>query len=332
MNQARLRILWVMALLAVCLVQSPARAADDTPASAPGSGAVTNQHPTSVSPVEKFRKLLAMTPAEREKFLIIYPPETRERILEKLQEYQLLPPDFREWRLRVTELRWYLLPLLKTPATNRAERLKSIPEPYRKLVSNRLREWDIWPPTLKDEVLEYESTLHYFVAKGAVVKKKIEAVDLPERQRPELERKLAHFLAMPAAQRQQLYACFQRYFELSNEEKQNLMDSLSETERQKTEQALTPIEKWSKPQRVKYLVAFRQFANMSKDEREQFMINAAKWEKMSPEERQACRDVVKQMANSPPWPIGLVPPHARPAGVTGAIPTGGTNPAQRTAP
>lgn len=324
MNRTRVRILCGMAGAVLCLAPPAVRATGDKPAPSPSLPGATNLAPTSVSPVEKFRKILAMTPAERDKFLTIYPPETRDRILEKVQQYQLLPPDFRELRLRVTELRWYLLPLLKTPATNRAERLSRIPEPYRKMVAARLQEWDIWPPTLKEEVLKYEGPFHYFVSQG-VVKNKIEAEDLPRGERPEMQQKLAQFLALPAGQRQQLYASFQHYFDLSEEEKQDLLDTLSLQERQETKKALGPIEKWSKTQQDKYFAALRQFGNMSKEERERFMIDAAKWQKMSPEERQACRDVVKQMADSPPLPMGVSLQTAPAPEVSGATPVGLTN-------
>src|SRR5947207_2062708 len=64
------------------------------------------------SPIENFRKMLDMRPAERDAFLTNYPAEKRAQIAQKVQEYQMLPDPLREARLRATELRWYLLPLL----------------------------------------------------------------------------------------------------------------------------------------------------------------------------------------------------------------------------
>ena len=72
--------------------------------------------PRMQSPVDFFRQLLAMTPAERVASLTNRPPEARARILAKVREYQALGPDERELRLRATELRWYLTPLLRTAA------------------------------------------------------------------------------------------------------------------------------------------------------------------------------------------------------------------------
>ena len=94
--------------------------------------------PLPKSPVESFRELLVMPSAERSKFLTVYPPPLRSRILEKIAEYQSLKPEERELPLQVTELRWYLLPLLDLPATNQTAQLAFIPPAMRELVAPRL--------------------------------------------------------------------------------------------------------------------------------------------------------------------------------------------------
>src|ERR1019366_7847670 len=76
--------------------------------------------PPAQSPISFFRDLLAMNGAERKQALTNRSPEGQKLILDKVREYESLPPDERELRLRVTELRWYLVPLMTAPATNRA--------------------------------------------------------------------------------------------------------------------------------------------------------------------------------------------------------------------
>lgn len=305
-----------------CLLALTGRAGiDDAPGRA---GSDSNQaafRRLGSSPVEAFRKLLAMSPSERDSFLTNYPPATRERILDKMQQYQMLPPDFRELRLRVTELRWYLLPLLKTPPEQRAEKLRWVPEPYRDLVRARLEEWEMWPPDLRDEVLEYQSTFSCFVGRdaagNAVIQQQMAAADLSEGDRPEVERKLAEWQAMSQAQRQQLFGCFQHYFELSDQEKEKTLGALAQPERGETAKVLGSIEKGSKAQQQAYLAAFRQFAEMSAADRQQFMKNAERWQKMSAEERQAWRDLVQQLESSPPLPPlppGFIRPLPQPVG------------------
>src|SRR5476651_1377510 len=99
----------------------------------------TNVPPQTHSSPDFFgqlRQLLAMPADERENFLTNRPPEMRERILAKVAEYEVLDPDERELRLRATELRWYLEPLLHESPTNRAARLSQVPDDVRDLVAD----------------------------------------------------------------------------------------------------------------------------------------------------------------------------------------------------
>ena len=78
------------------------------------------------SPVEFFRELLAMNFAERSKALADRPPETRKQILSKVREYEAMKPNARELRLRATELRWYMLRLMRISPTNRIAQLERV--------------------------------------------------------------------------------------------------------------------------------------------------------------------------------------------------------------
>ena len=89
------------------------------PSNAPAFIAPPAPLPTLSSPVEVFRRLLAMTPAEQKQFVAGREPEQQRRILAKLREYESLRPNQRELRLRATELQWYLTPLLSVPSANR---------------------------------------------------------------------------------------------------------------------------------------------------------------------------------------------------------------------
>jgi len=94
-----------------------------------------------------------MSPAERNHSLTNRTPEARARILAKVREYQVLGPDERELRLRATELRWYLTPLLRGHAEELsrvlpdAERLTPAPATMkRKRTTELLRDsgFGIW--------------------------------------------------------------------------------------------------------------------------------------------------------------------------------------------
>jgi hypothetical protein len=254
------------------------------------------------SPVDFFRQLLAMTPDERDDFLTNRPPEIRTRILAKIAEYEALDPNERELRLRATELRWYLMPLLRDSPTNRAARLAQIPDDIRGLVQARLDEWSILPPTLKQEFLENEHILRYFTR----LEVGNSASENFGRQPSETER--MHWSELSEGEQHQVAAGFKQFFELTPDEKQAALNTLSEAERQQMEKTLQAFDKMPAAQRAECVNAFTKFASMTALEQAEFLKNAERWSAMSPAERQAWRDLVVNVPQWPPLPIGMTPP------------------------
>jgi len=267
--------------------------------------APTNSLPTSPredSPVNLFRQLLAMRPAERGFFLTNRPPEIRRRILAKVDEYEALDPDTRELRLRATELRWYLMPLLREPPANRAARLAQVPDDIRELVKDRLNEWTILPPPLQQEFLMNERTLRYF-----------DSVDVSNSPPENVGRGpgdvgMAHRNALSETRRRQTTAGFNQFFELTPVEKQKVLGTLSDAERLQMEQTLQAFEKLPPGQREECIRAFAKFAGLNTAERAEFLKNAQRWSQMSPAERQAWRDLVANVPEWPPLPPGFITP------------------------
>src|SRR6185503_16893538 len=129
--------------------------APSVPAPGPNSGQHTNAQPPpppNKSPVDLFRELWAMTPGEQRQFLADRAPENRRLLQAKLNEYKALSANERELRLRVTELRWYLLPLMQSPATNRVAQLAAVPAELRQMIHDRLRKWDQLDTQLQLEI------------------------------------------------------------------------------------------------------------------------------------------------------------------------------------
>ena len=88
------------------LVPATLRAQESSHVDLSEATTISNRMANTVkSPIENFRKMIDMRPAERDAFLTNYPAERRAQIAEKVQEYQMLPEPFRELRLRATELR-----------------------------------------------------------------------------------------------------------------------------------------------------------------------------------------------------------------------------------
>jgi hypothetical protein len=266
------------------------------------------------SPVNLFRELLAMTPAGRENYLTNRPPGIRARILAKVREYEALDPNERELRLRATELRWYLLPLLHESPTNRTARLATIPDDLQPLVKNRLRQWDILPPTLQAEFLESERTLRYFTHVDPAHSPSLPPLPQDQRRRhnprgPDL----AHWDKLSEDQRQKITAQCSRFFELTPMEKKKTLNTLSDAERQQMEKTLETFGKLPPAQRLKCIRAFTEFAGLSVQEKQDFLKNAQRWAQMSPKDRQTWRDLVTHVPEWPPLPSALIMPPMPPA-------------------
>ena len=258
------------------------------------------------SPVDLFRQLLAMRPSERELFLTNRPPVIRKRILVKVNEYEALDPDVRELRLRATELRWYLMPLLRQSPTNRAALLAQVPDDIRELVKDRLNVWTILPPPMKQEFLENERALHYF-ARVDVSGSPFENV-----RRSPGDGWRAHRHALSEARRGQISGQIDRFFELTPVEKQKVLGTLSDVEREQMEKTLLAFEKLPAGQRAESVHAFAKFAGMSAAERSEFLNDAQHWSQMSPAERKTWRDLVANVPKWPPLPPGFIKPPPAP--------------------
>jgi hypothetical protein len=248
--------------------------------------------PQLQSPVVFFRQLLAMSPAERLHSLTNRPPQIRASILAKVREYQALEPDERELRLRATELRWYLTPLLQLPPADREARLAQVPDELRNLIKTRLVQWDILPPPMQQEFLANDQALHYFA-------------------HVETTNNAAAGGEQPGISEQ-----FNQFFELTPAEKKQTLNTLSDAERARMEKTLQTFDQLPPQQRILCVRNYAKFAGMSGAERADFLKNAERWSQMSPQERQAWRDLVENVPIWPPMPAPAVPPglipHAAP--------------------
>ncbi len=326
--QARCRRATIFAVGQIAVFQLAAATATNVPApqklfAGPGN-LLLPPMPHLKSPVDLFRELLAMTPAGRTNYLTNRPPGIRARILAKVGEYEALEPNERELRLRATELRWYLLPLLRESTTNHAARLAAIPDDLQPLVKNRLRQWDILPPTLKVEFLESERTLRYFTHVDPSNSPPLPPLP-PLPPDPKLSRgphrlDLSRWDTLSEEQRQKIAAQFNRFFELTPAEKKKTLNTLSDAERQQMERTLETFGKLPPAQRRQCIRAFTEFAGMSAQEKQDFLKNAQRWAQMPPKERQTWRDLVTHVPEWPPLPSARIlpplPPTFHPAVAT----------------
>jgi len=265
--------------------------------------------PVLRSPISVFRELLTLKPDQREKFLEQFAIERRQPLLDKVHAYEAMKGDEREDLLRTTELRWYLMIYMRTPATNRLAQLTLVPDTLRPLVADRLQHWDQLSVEQQREVLEYESTLQYFVPKDASRPVVVAAAGTKSvsDQPGELVRSVDHWNSLPVAQREELRGRFETFFRLSPDERQQNLNGLSSVERMQMAKSLQDFSRLPEARRDQCLKAFARFANLSREERNEFLRNAERWKEMPAAERQAWRNLVQRFPQMPPMPGAPLP-------------------------
>ncbi|MBK7997611.1 MAG: DUF3106 domain-containing protein [Verrucomicrobia bacterium] len=301
-------VLWSMVILTVTIrvataqsnVLAPATGAMRIP-SLPQSAASTG--------IAYFRELLSAKPEDREKLLIGKAPEVRNFLEKSIRRYEALAPEERELRLRTMELRYHVTALVRTAATNRVQRLASVPENLRPLVEDRLKYWDTLSPELQKIALQNE------VADRIVVPQSGSGANLPpgpfnrpaSNQIVQIERQLVRWQSLPEGRREQIQRNFTTLFEFSDEEKAKAQLQalpLSSEERDLMEKP-SRTSRSSRSPRELCMRNFPKFAELSPEERRQFLYNAQEWQKMSSADRETWRKLVSKVPRLPPLPPGI---------------------------
>lgn len=260
--------------------------------------------PKPRSPVDAFRELLAMRASEWPRALSNRPPENQKLLIAKLREYQALSPNERELRLRTTELRYFLLPMLKMDPAQRSTRLAAIPEEFQELIRHRLAAWDKVPAELQRDLLENEDTIRYFSETQARTERAQdeELLKASPVRRAQLEGGVARWRRLPEAQRQQVMQRFDEMFTMSTGERETVLKTLSEPERAQIEKTLSSFGKLPPQQRAQCVRSLAKFINLSPSERSQFLRSAERWKLLSPDQRNSWREMVNKLASLPPMP------------------------------
>lgn len=273
--------------------------------------------PARKAPTDLFRELLAASPSAREAMLTNRTPAARNLIESKLREFEVLPPDQRELRLRVAELQFYLSPLLRAAPEGRARLLGAAPVEVRPLLEERLRAWDALPADRQRDLLESEQMFSRFVrlqgADPAALALTNALRTVPHERRAEVEAQFVRWRELTPEERSRRTTEFQRFFELRPGEQQKVLKMISVVERVQMERTLQQFHQLPADQRERAVRGFRQFVEMSPSEREEFLQSAAKWQAMTPAERDAWRRVVERVTN--PLPLPIPPERARNRGV-----------------
>ncbi|MEN9674286.1 MAG: hypothetical protein RIS76_182 [Verrucomicrobiota bacterium] len=277
--------------------------------------------PTRKSPTDLFRELLATSPAERATLLANRPAASRELITSKLREFEALPPDQRELRLRVAELQFYLSPLLRSTPETRLRQLSGTPAEVRPLLLERLQAWDTLSEDRRRDVLDSEQSLSFFVRLQVTDPAALERAlrEVPSTRRAEVESQLARWRGLSPEVRAQKTADFQRFFELRSGEQEKVLRMISSVERVQMERTLERFHDLPPDQRERAVRGFGRFIEMTAPERAEFLQNAAKWQGMTPSEREAWRRVVERATHLMPFPMPPDRPRNRGLAMTNSV-------------
>lgn len=259
------------------------------------------------NPVTVFRSLLLMQTDARTRELAAKPTRLREVLSTRLREYDSFSPAEREARLRATELRYHLNPLLTMTPDARAARLTAVPESFRPLVEERLAAWDKLPVAIQREILANEQLLQ------AMTRPAVAGTypPLPPGLEPKVPDNVAQWQGLDARQREQLLDNFTHYFRLNERAKSRVVAALPEPKRAEATRTLGQFEQLPTEERAACLNALKKLSQMTQEQQTQFYANAAQWKKMSESERTAWRKVVIEF---PPLPPGAGPQPPLPPG------------------
>jgi hypothetical protein len=241
-----------------------------------------------------------MNQRERSQALADWPSEKREVLVRKLDVYGKLEPAERERRLKMIELRYYLQPLMTNSAAERGVKMGKIPPALRGIIAQRLRQWDLLQPDVKEKILANEAAVNYF-ASIPPTPPSPPGVKLPETSESKASREhLKLWQSLSVSEREKYSRQFNQFFELPRDERVRALSTLSEAERQEMQSTLDAFAKLSPRQRALCIDSFKKFTRMSPAERNNFLKSAARWAAMTPEERETWKALVRELPPLPP--------------------------------
>lgn len=261
--------------------------------------------PSPVSPVDTFRTLLNTNADGRERVLATKSPAQRQYLEAKIREYESMTAEQREVRLQALQLRWYMLPLMKMNAVERAARLATIPDPYRTNIQSRMRTWDILPPALRQDILDNEIAIRFLVRAESHASGENFLRALSAQQQAELQRQVERWNNLSPGRREGAVAQFDRYFELDARQKNQTLARLTEVERAQMNQSLASYDRLSREERQQAMEGFKKFAGLSASERAAFLKTAERWSAMSEADREAWRKMLNKLQTAKIMPPPL---------------------------
>lgn len=266
-------------------------------------------HPSAYkSPLDSFRKLLAMDAEQRMAELAKRSESSAKVLTRKLAEYDAMEPGLRELRLQATELGYYLYPMLTRPKPQREISLKHMPKKFAGLIRVRLEKWDQLPQDLKDGILQNQWMMHAVLRYGPKFASTAFAEKLPPSVSRKVEKHIAAWQSLTPEKRQKLLRSFNSFFSLNSDEQERVIARLPEYQRAKVFATLGEIQRLPVTSREECMSALQRFIAMDAKQRMAFFHNAEQWRKLSELEKKSWRTVVREFAKPAPSEMPPLPP------------------------
>src|SRR5947208_3008443 len=185
--------------------------------------------------------LLATNEVGRTQWIAKWKPAQRDYLESKVAEFTRLSLSERELRLQTLELRWYLPKLMNLNSAERTARLAQMPERERALLEPKLRTWDIQPPEVRQDLLDYQEAISIIMFPGGAANENV-LRGLPQDRQEALQKQFEHLNQLPGDRRERVLADFNLYFNFSPAEKIKALKKLSGTEQARLQQTIAPFE------------------------------------------------------------------------------------------
>lgn len=270
--------------------------------------------PAVQAPVATLQELMEMSPEARAQALAKKPEASRKIVEARLKEFDALTPEQRKVRLRLMQLRWELLLLIRSSPADRAQNLKLIREEDRPLINERLEYWDKLSPDLQRWALENEMMLSYFISGEARSTSELtnKLATLSFALREKLTNSMTQWGQFSSQQQRRIYEDFREVFGLAERERQrivaqSLLTGSTKEQREQIDTVLQLFEKLPRSQQEQWMTRFRKFTSMTMEERAQFLQNAERWATMPEKDKERWR----QVPVLPPLPGPYAPPSSK---------------------
>lgn len=265
--------------------------------------------PLPASPVTTFRALLAMSPEERNQALNDRSEAQQALLRARVAEYEALPAEQREERLRATDLYWHLQQLLRRAPAERQTLLASAPADLRSVLSERLALWDRLPEADREALLQHERAIRYFARLKLSTRPPLPAAGLS--QAPALSLRLQADLAplqnMGPTELKRIHQQWQQFFESPPARVERALQSMGEQERREMAEVLERFKRLPPAQRQVCIDSFARLASLPPAERAAFLKSAEKWESLTAQERATWRHLVTKLPPLPPTSVEVRP-------------------------